>query len=89
MTFEQHNDRVRIEYKLVESRILRLREDLDRIHTNLDQVWITMDRVLSALDILRVCMYDADAQAELEMMSKDEFERMLTDMLGDDTKGDQ
>lgn len=74
----------RLEYQLLERRILRLREELDRIHTNIEQIWVTFDRTMAALDILRVCLYDVDNQTELEMMSKDEFERMLVEMLGED-----
>jgi len=74
----------KLEYRLLESRLAALRDDIDRIHQDIDKCWITVDRVFAALDILRVTISDADRQAELEMMSKDEFERMLIEMLGDE-----
>ena len=74
----------KLEYRLLESRLAALRDDIDKIHKDNNKCWITVDRVFAALDILRVTIADADRQAELEMMSKDEFERMLIEMLGDD-----
>ena len=74
----------KLEYRLLESRLAALRDDIDKLHQDIDKCWITVDRVFAALDILRVTIADADRQAELEMMSKDEFERMLIEMLGDE-----